>query len=101
MKTAGPLEEQLLQKPTLKHFQNQHQQLELLKRRELKPGASQKLAGMLFQKQHREQPGFGSAELDQMAEDGAITVTCEFCNVDFRFDRGDVGAASPADGGAA
>ncbi|GIX09087.1 Hsp33 family molecular chaperone HslO [Elioraea sp.] len=45
--------------------------------------------------------GFGPAELDQMAEDGAITVTCEFCNVDFRFDRGDVGAASPADGGAA
>lgn len=45
--------------------------------------------------------GFGPEDLDHMAEDGTITVTCEFCNVDFRFDRGEVGAASPADGGAA
>jgi redox-regulated HSP33 family molecular chaperone len=29
-----------------------------------------------------------------MAEQGAITVTCEFCNVDFRFLRGDVGAGA-------
>lgn len=38
--------------------------------------------------------GFGADDLDHMAEQGAITVTCEFCNVDFRFRRGDVGARS-------
>jgi molecular chaperone Hsp33 len=26
-------------------------------------------------------------DLDHMAEDGTITMTCEFCNVDFRFAR--------------
>jgi molecular chaperone Hsp33 len=25
-----------------------------------------------------------------MAEDGAITMTCEFCNIGFRFDRGEM-----------
>jgi molecular chaperone Hsp33 len=44
--------------------------------------------------------GFGPDDLDHMAEAGTITVTCEFCNVDFRFARGDVGAASPAGGAA-
>jgi len=34
--------------------------------------------------------GFGSDDLDHMSEAGAITVTCEFCNVDFRFSRGEV-----------
>lgn len=35
--------------------------------------------------------GFGEDDLDHMSEDGQITVTCEFCNVDFRFSRGEVG----------
>ncbi|CAA9223969.1 MAG: 33 kDa chaperonin HslO [uncultured Acetobacteraceae bacterium] len=35
--------------------------------------------------------GFGDDDLDHMAQDdGAITMTCEFCNVDFRFDRAEV-----------
>lgn len=38
--------------------------------------------------------GFDAADLDDMAEDGTITVTCEFCNVDFRFARDDVAAVS-------
>ncbi len=34
---------------------------------------------------------FGQGDLDHMAqEDGAITMTCEFCNLDFRFDRAEV-----------
>ncbi|MBL6454947.1 Hsp33 family molecular chaperone HslO [Belnapia sp. T6] len=34
---------------------------------------------------------FGGNDLDHMAqEDGAITMTCEFCNLDFRFDRAEV-----------
>ena len=36
---------------------------------------------------------FGAEDLDHMAEDGAITMTCEFCNVAFRFDRSEVQAA--------
>lgn len=31
--------------------------------------------------------GFGEGDLDHMAEEGTITMTCEFCNVDFRFQR--------------
>lgn len=31
--------------------------------------------------------GFPVEDLDHMAEDGTITMTCEFCNVDFRFAR--------------
>ncbi|WP_048862575.1 Hsp33 family molecular chaperone HslO, partial [Acidisphaera rubrifaciens] len=47
----------------------------------------QKLAGIL--------EGFGTADLDHMAVDGDIVMTCEFCNIDFRFPRGEVrGAAS-------
>ncbi len=38
--------------------------------------------------------GFPAEDLDHMAEDGAITMTCEFCNLDFRFDRADVQAAA-------
>ena len=34
--------------------------------------------------------GFPESDLDEMAQDGAITMTCEFCNMGFRFDRGDV-----------
>lgn len=41
--------------------------------------------------------GFPAEDLDHMAENGAITMTCEFCNLDFRFDRADVQpAAGPA-----
>ena len=43
--------------------------------------------------------GFGDRDLDHMAqEDGAITMTCEFCNLDFRFARAEVQGGS---GGAA
>ncbi|MBD0273380.1 MAG: Hsp33 family molecular chaperone HslO, partial [Acetobacteraceae bacterium] len=35
--------------------------------------------------------GFGDGDLDHMAQDdGAITMTCEFCNLDFRFERTEV-----------
>lgn len=35
--------------------------------------------------------GFEQAELDHMAVEGQIVMTCEFCNFDFCFARGDVG----------
>ncbi|WP_230168387.1 Hsp33 family molecular chaperone HslO [Roseomonas sp. CECT 9278] len=41
-----------------------------------------KLAGVLA--------GFGEDDLDHMAEDGTITMTCEFCNLGFRFDRAEL-----------
>ncbi len=31
--------------------------------------------------------GFSADDLDHMADGGEITMTCEFCNFDFRFDR--------------
>ena len=31
--------------------------------------------------------GFNTDDLDHMADEGTITMTCEFCNFDFRFDR--------------
>ena len=31
--------------------------------------------------------GFSTDDLDHMADGGSITMTCEFCNFDFRFDR--------------
>jgi molecular chaperone Hsp33 len=34
--------------------------------------------------------GFPRDDLDHMAEGGAITMTCEFCNLDFRFERDEV-----------
>lgn len=34
--------------------------------------------------------GFGTDDLDHMTVDGAITMTCEFCNHDFRFARADM-----------
>ena len=38
---------------------------------------------------------FGTDDLDHMQEgDGAITMTCEFCNMDFRFDRSEIVPAS-------
>lgn len=40
--------------------------------------------------------GFSTDDLDHMAIDGEIVMTCEFCNHDFRFPRQDVhGAAAP------
>ncbi len=33
---------------------------------------------------------FDADDLDHMVKDGAIVMTCEFCNFDFRFDRADV-----------
>jgi molecular chaperone Hsp33 len=42
----------------------------------------QRLSGIL--------QGFGAADLDHMAVDGTIVMTCEFCNVDFRFPRAEV-----------
>jgi molecular chaperone Hsp33 len=33
---------------------------------------------------------FGTDDLDEMAENGAIVMTCEFCNMDFRFTRADI-----------
>ena len=42
----------------------------------------QRLAGIL--------DGFAAADLDHMATDGVIVMTCEFCNLDFRFPRADV-----------
>ncbi|WP_338663626.1 Hsp33 family molecular chaperone HslO [Pararoseomonas sp. SCSIO 73927] len=41
--------------------------------------------------------GFPESDLDEMAEHGQITMTCEFCNIAFRFDRAEVkGAAGRA-----
>ena len=34
--------------------------------------------------------GFAPVDLDDMAVSGAIVMTCEFCNLDFRFDRSEV-----------
>jgi molecular chaperone Hsp33 len=31
--------------------------------------------------------GFSTDDLNHMADEGTITMTCEFCNFDFRFDR--------------
>ena len=42
----------------------------------------QRLAGIL--------ETFSVADLDHMAADGRIVMTCEFCNTDFAFDRADV-----------
>ena len=46
----------------------------------------QRLSGIL--------EGFEADDLDHMAVDGEIVMTCEFCNFDFRFARGDVRRAS-------
>jgi len=35
--------------------------------------------------------GFGNDELAEMSKEGVITMTCEFCNLDFRFDQADIG----------
>ena len=34
--------------------------------------------------------GFSTDDLDHMVNDGAIVMTCEFCNLDFRFSRDEV-----------
>ncbi|HTU55519.1 MAG TPA: Hsp33 family molecular chaperone HslO [Acetobacteraceae bacterium] len=41
--------------------------------------------------------GFGPDDLDHMATDGTITVTCEFCNHDFRFPRAELPGRGAAD----
>ncbi len=41
--------------------------------------------------------GFGSDDLDHMAVGGDIIMTCEFCNLDFRFDREEVRGNSSTD----
>lgn len=38
--------------------------------------------------------GFSADDLDHMAEDGTITMTCEFCNFDFRFSRESIDRAA-------
>ncbi len=38
--------------------------------------------------------GFSADDLDHMAVEGDIIMTCEFCNLDFRFDRAEVRGAS-------
>ena len=38
---------------------------------------------------------FSRDDLDHMAVDGNIVMTCEFCNVDFRFEREEVRGAAP------
>jgi molecular chaperone Hsp33 len=44
--------------------------------------------------------GFGNDDLDHMAqENGAISMTCEFCNVEFRFDRAEVRGGAGVSGG--
>lgn len=37
--------------------------------------------------------GFGAEDLDHMAEEGTITMTCEFCNLGFRFERAEIRGA--------
>jgi molecular chaperone Hsp33 len=37
---------------------------------------------------------FSAADLDDMEQDGAIVMTCEFCNIDFRFNRDDIATPS-------
>lgn len=39
---------------------------------------------------------FPDEDLDHMAEEGAIVMNCEFCNMAFHFDRADVGNRPPA-----
>ena len=46
-----------------------------------------KLAGVL--------EGFAPEDLDHMAEQGTITMTCEFCNVGFKFERDEMRRAEP------
>jgi molecular chaperone Hsp33 len=41
--------------------------------------------------------GFPPEDLDEMAVSGDIVMTCEFCNLDFRFDRDEVGGNTDAD----
>ena len=40
--------------------------------------------------------GFSTDDLDHMAVDGDIIMTCEFCNFDFRFTRDEVHGAAAA-----
>ncbi len=47
----------------------------------------QRLSGIL--------EGFGQNDLDHMAVEGDIIMTCEFCNLDFRFARDEVHGSTP------
>lgn len=40
---------------------------------------------------------FGIEDLDQMTTDGTIVMTCEFCNLDFRFARAEISGRDRAD----
>ncbi|ACI51920.1 Hsp33 protein [Gluconacetobacter diazotrophicus PA1 5] len=40
---------------------------------------------------------FSGDDLDHMAEDGTISMSCEFCNISFRFPRTEIGGATAAD----
>ena len=51
----------------------------------------QRLAGIL--------EGFAAADLDHMVVAGNIVMTCEFCNLDFRFPRADVRGRAPGSAG--
>lgn len=42
--------------------------------------------------------GFMQDDLDHMTVDGAIVMTCEFCNLDFRFEREELGTAGQLTG---
>jgi molecular chaperone Hsp33 len=53
----------------------------------------QRLSGIL--------EGFPEDDLDHMAVDGGIVMTCEFCNLDFRFARHEVRGQPMAKGGTA
>ncbi|KAA5613206.1 Hsp33 family molecular chaperone HslO [Rhodovastum atsumiense] len=50
----------------------------------------QRLSGIL--------EGFDTDDLDHMAVDGDIVMTCEFCNLDFRFPRAEVRGRPPGEG---
>jgi molecular chaperone Hsp33 len=41
--------------------------------------------------------GFDASDLDHMAPEGDIVMTCEFCNLDFRFRRDEVGGTGVTD----
>ncbi|MGH7118423.1 MAG: Hsp33 family molecular chaperone HslO [Acetobacteraceae bacterium] len=41
--------------------------------------------------------GFGVDDLDHMTTDGTIVMTCDFCNLDFRFARAEITGRRPAE----
>jgi molecular chaperone Hsp33 len=86
--TDGELLDDALPSPNLLHRLFHAEGLALGRPRPLSYGcrcSRAKLAGVLA--------NFPEDDLDHMAEAGAISMTCEFCNLDFRFDRREVQAA--------